>query len=736
MQLVSECSDGLRPCAGWRRVRQCGTGADELSESPKQHGHDEHPVKPQEKITMQNLYRLVALSLLVSAALIAQTQQYTIATFAGGAPPPTPIAAVKTAIFPNTGFAADNNGVYFSGSNCVFKVDVNGVMTRIAGNSRWGESPDGTPATAAEFSTVGSVAVDHAGTIYFVDTNAASVNAADTLVRKILPDGTIQTVIAGLQAGARDNIVRLAFDSQNNLYVIDDSFIRKVWADGTITTVAGNGTEVYSIDEVPAANAGIGIPSAIAVDNSGNIYIAAAVYDPDNDDNEHGRVRVVTPDGIIHAFVGTGVDGYSGDGGLASAAQIGSWLPSIAADGAGNVLIVDASNHVIRKVTPDGNITSLNTLDQSGCYLQGSGPYVCAGDLALDPSGQIYIVGQYNRGVIQRLGDDGSLTTIAGGGSVPIGDGGPAASALVGLPLGVAVDAAHNVYIGDLQNNRIRRVAPDGTITTVAGNGGPRLPGDPVTDGVPALSVPLACATTLSCKGIATDAAGNFYFTDNDRVRKVSAAGIITTVANVVAHGLASDGENIYIAAPFADQILKLAPDGTLTVVAGNGTYGHTGDGGPATGAQLFVPTDVAIDGGGNLFIAENYYTHIRKVTPNGIITTIAGGGNDGPDGSPAVSADLGPDIGITADGSGNVYVAEFEYDRIRKITPDGLITTIAGGVCRLSPNNPCAGYTGDGGPATNAQISAPARMAVDSSGAIYFSDSGNNAVRTLRPAQ
>jgi hypothetical protein len=656
---------------------------------------------------------------------------------AGGAPPPTPIAALKTSIIPEPGISVRDGNVYFAADNCVFKIDANGVLTRVAGNSRWGSSPDGGLAISAEFSSAGSVAVDHIGNIYVVDANVASGRVDNTTVRKIAPDGTISTVVTGLNAGSRVNHVELAVGSGNDLYIIDGSYIRKLSADGKVSLVAGNGTETFSGDGAPALNAGLGIPVAIAVDDAGNLYIAADQYEPTEDDYEHGRVRVVTPDGMINSFAGTGNDGYSGDGGSASLAQISYWIPALAVDGAGNVLIVDAGNHAIRKITPDGTITSLQTQDQSGCYLRGSGPYICAGDIAVDSQSRIYIVGQYNR-YIQMLGDDGRLTTIAGAGAGPddIGDGGPAISAPLANPLGIAVDASHNVYIGDELHNRIRRVAPDGTITTAAGNGAVDLSGavDPVVDGVPAVSVPLSCASAFSCKGIATDAAGNFFFTDGDRVRKVSSSGIITTAAHVSAHGLASDGRNLFIADPSGGRIRKLAADGTLTTIAGNGTYGHAGDGGQATSAQLFVPVNVAVDGAGNLYIAENYQTRIRKVTPDGTISTIAGAGNLTGEGIAAVSASLAQDVGIAADRDGNVYIAELENDRIRKISTDGIITTIAGGVCRLTPNNPCAGYIGDGGPAANAQLSGPARLAMDSDGNVYVADLGNNAVRVLRP--
>ena len=275
-----------------------------------------------------------------------------------------------------------------------------------------------------------------------------------------------------------------------------------------------------------------------------------------------------------------------------------------------------------------------------------------------------------------------------------------------------------------------------GPIATAAGKGMFRIPGAPTGDGGAALDAELACVPTPfsipACKGVATDESGNFYFSDGDRVRKVSPDGTIATVATVKAHGLASDGKNVYMADPYDAQIWKLTPDGALTAIAGTGTNGRSGDGGQAINAQLFIPVDVTLDGAGNIYIAEMYDSRVRKVTPDGTITTIAGGGKSG-DG-PALSTLLAPNLGIAADRDGNVYVAEYDTNRIRKISPSGTISTIAGGPC--DPNGRCFGYTGDGGTATNALLNGPVRVAVDSDGNVYVADRDNDAIRVLRPVQ
>ena len=217
----------------------------------------------------------------------------------------------------------------------------------------------------------------------------------------------------------------------------------------------------------------------------------------------------------------------------------------------------------------------------------------------------------------------------------------------------MAVDASGNLYIADTGNNRIRKVSATGIITTVAGNGSAGYSGD----GGPATSAQLD-----GPEGVAVDGSGNLYIADtcNNRIRKVSATGIITTVA-------------------------------------GNGSAGYSGDGGPATSAQLSLPAGVAVDGSGNLYIADSGNNRIRKVSATGIITTVAGNGSPGysGDGGPATSAQLNQPAGVAVDASGNLYIADSSNNRIRKVSATGIITTVAG--------NGFDGYSGDGGPATSA---------------------------------
>jgi sugar lactone lactonase YvrE len=307
-------------------------------------------------------------------------------------------------------------------------------------------------------------------------------------------------------------------------------------------------------------------------------------------------------------------------------------------------------------------------------------------DVATDAAGNLYIADPGNDRIRMVAAGTGIITTVAGSGiSGFAGDGGPATSASLGFPYGVAVDAAGNLYIADLYNNRIRKVAVGtGIITTVAGNGTEGFAGD----GGPATSASLNLPS-----GVAVDAAGNLYIADgvNNRIRKVAVGtGIITTVA-------------------------------------GNGTRGFAGDGGPATGASLRVSSGVAVDAAGNLYIAEG--TDIRKVAvETGIITTVVGNGvvgGFGGDGGPATSASLGGASDVAVDAAGNLYIADTGNYRIRIVAADtGIITTVAG--------NGTRGFAGDGGPATSASLHTPYGVATDAAGNVFIADYGNERIRKV----
>lgn len=694
-----------------------------------------------------------ALAAIVLSASGAAAQQYVISTVAGGSPPPTPTVGVTTPIGSPFGIAADPaNNVYFTScyfhcgdpqpnSHSVLKLDQSGVLTRIAGTSRAGYSGDGGPAVIAQLYYPKGVAMDGAGNLFIADTG-------NNRIRRVSPSGIITTVVGngawgfsgdgGPATSAQlSSLWGVAVDGAGNLFITDAGRIRKVSTSGIITTVAGNGEGgdfAFSGDGGTATNAELGLPVAVAVDAAGNLFIAAY---------NGFRIRKVSTDGIITTVAGNGTPRFSGDGGRATDAELG--LPiGLAVDGAGNLFLADYNNWRVRKVSPTGIITTvagIGRLPFSGDGGPAAGAALAAPfGVAVDGAGDLFIA-EYGNRRIRKVSPSGIITTVAGTGGTPSyfsGDGGSATSALLDIPYGVTVDAAGNLFIADSGNGRVRKISTSGIITTVAGNGS-------CCD-----SGPAATSTALgSPRGLAVDGAGNLFivdycFCDEDEpegsnvIHKVSPNGILTAMAGGGTKGLGDGGPatsaqlnnptsvavdaagNLFIADFRNNRIRKVTPVEIITTVAGNGTSGFSGDNGPATSAQLNAPFSVAVDGAGNLFIAEYGNRRIRKVSSNGTITTVAGDGTSGfsGDGGPATSAQLYGRIGLAADSAGNLFLAETGTGRVRKISTSGIITTVAG-------NGSCC-YSGDGGPATTAALGTPTGVAVDGGGNVYIADAGD----------
>lgn len=335
-----------------------------------------------------------------------------------------------------------------------------------------------------------------------------------------------------------------------------------------------------------------------------------------------------------------------------------------------------------------------------------------------------------------------TITTVAGNGIHGYaGDAGAAASAQLNYPQGIAVDATGNVFIADCFNHRVRKVTPDGVISTVAGTGTAGNTGD----GAAATS-----ATLRNPCGVAVDSAGNVYIGDtrNHAVRKVATGGTISRAAGKGEAGYYQDGiaaaeawlntplgvavdsaGNLYIADVLNHRIRKVGTDGKIATVAGNGFVGYSGDEGPATAATLAYPISVALDAAGNLYIADSHNDCIRKVAPDGTITTVAGTGMAGfsGDGGPATRAQLNYPKAVALDAAGNMFIADTFNNRIRMVTPDGVIFTVAG--------NGAFGDWGDEGPATDALLRFPSGVAVGPAGRVYLADDQNSRIRLLTPA-
>lgn len=324
------------------------------------------------------------------------------------------------------------------------------------------------------------------------------------------------------------------------------------------------------------------------------------------------------------------------------------------------------------------------------------------------------------------------------------GDGAAAAAAQLNNPIGIALDASHNLYIADSANQRIRKVAAsNGFISTFAGT-------------LTATWTPwsgdggAATASTLfQPNSVWVDQSGSVFIADlkDEVVRKVSTTGIITTVAGNNFPTSTGDGGqatsasmtwpcavvgdnagNLYISACNDNRVRRVGPDGTISTYAGNGVGGFGGDGGKATSASLHFPYGLAMDPAGNLYIADSQNNRIRKVATDGTITTVAGTGTAGAagDGGPATGAQLKNPYAVAVDPSGSIIIADYGNNVVRRVTPDGIINRIAGG--------PSAAYAGDGLGATFARLNSPAGLAVDTNGNIYVADSSNWVIRVLTP--
>ncbi|MDA2933392.1 IPT/TIG domain-containing protein [Acidobacteria bacterium AH-259-D05] len=582
--------------------------------------------------------------------------------------------------------------------------------------------------------------------------NRGGIDQASLLIEAIplneLEEGYITTVAGGTTftgdgskatAAALNDPFNLAVDVAGNLFIADgfSHRVRRVDAvTGIITTVAGSGQVGFSGDGGPATAAALGFPNDVAVDRAGNLFIASG--------SQVRKVDAVT--GIITSVVGTGKSGFSGDGGPATEAALNT-PEMVVVDREGNLFIADRDNHRIRKVDAvTGIITTVAGSGQED--FSGDGGLATAASLddpqgvAVDAAGNLFIADTDNQRIRKVDAVTGIITTVAGSGQEDFsGDGGLATGATLDDPLGLAVDGAGNLFIADFLNSRIRKVdAVTGIITTVAGTGQFAFSGDTGLATAAALDGP---------QGVVVDGAGNLFIADtfSDRIRKVDGQGIITTVAGSGAFsffgdegsataaaldlpdGVAVDGAgNLFIADTFNSRIRKVDGQGIITTVAGTGEFGFSGDEGPATAAQLFDPRGVEVDEAGNLFIADTLNDRIRRVDAvTGVITTMAGTGEEtfSGEGGPATAAALNEPSGVVLDSAGNLFIADTLNHRIRRVDAvTGVMTTMAGTGEET--------FSGEGGPATTAALKEPFGVAVDEAGNLFIADTFNHRIRRV----
>jgi trimeric autotransporter adhesin len=698
---------------------------------------------------------MLRFSILLLAGITAFAQQYTISTAAGGAPPATPSTALSTSIGQPRKLALSGSNVYFSSGNSVFKIDASGTLTLIAGNSRAGFSGDGGPAVSAQLNTPQGVALDAAGNLYIADSLNNRVRMVDTrgIITTFAGNGSVNPPgFWGDTGPATQASLHLptgvVVDSSGKVYIAvsSDNTVRVVTTDGIINIFAGAGYQGYYGDYNAGTTTGTTVTGAV----TGTATIAGltnpqdVTLGPNNSiliaDTGNNAIRSVSSAGVITTLSGTGNIALlaSGDGVATTLAMLAPF--SVTADSSGNLYVAEFGTNRIRKIDTKGNITTAIGDGIQGFAGDGGAPnkveMALPTSVAMDSSGNLYFTDSLNNRIRKLAG--GNVNTFAGNGLLSrSGDGGAATGAQLNSPLGVAVDTAGNLYIADTANNMVRRVDSKGAISTFAGTGTAGSSGD----GSAATSAQLN-----GPQGLAVDTAGNLYIADtqNHRVRKV-AGGTISTVAGSGTAGFAGDGGaagsaqlnapfgvavdtagNLYIAEFSNNRVRKVGTDGNISTLAGSGVSAYGGDGGQAGSAQLNGPQSVAVDTTGNVYVADTANNRVRKVAPNGVITTVAGTGLAGfsGDGGQGVNAQVGSPDAVAVDSAGNVFIADGSA-RVRKLFLSGIITTIAGTSAR--------GYSGDGGTAINATLNGPSALAINSTGSIWVADALNNAVRLLQ---
>jgi hypothetical protein len=573
------------------------------------------------------------------------------------------------------------------------------------------------------------------------------------LASSITGYGDVVTVTVAAPGGFKKLSSGFRIIPQTVIYYLiadtDNHAIRRVDSStGVITSIAGTGSSGYSGDGGKAIQAKLNKPRGVAADALGNIYIS---------DSDNHVIREINTLGDIDTIAGNGSAGYSGDNGPANLAQLNK-PRGVFVHASGKIYIADTENHVIRMVYDDAGTMKITTVagDGSAGYSGDNGPANLAqldkpNGVFVDVSDNIYIADTENH-VIRMVYDDAGtmkITTVAGDGSGGyLGDDMPATSSRLNKPRGVWLDESGNILIADADNNRARLVYDDGgtmMITTVAGDGSAAYSGD----NGPATSASLKKPHAVCVYEAQAPSYLHIADADNDRVRMVdSSIRIITTVAGTWWAGYNGDGfpakwarlyyprgvhvdgsRNVYIADTYNHRIRKVDGDtGIITTVAGNGSKGFSGDGGPATNAKLRYPYNVFVDTAGNIFIVDTMNYRIRKVDAGtGIITTVAGDGNAGNrgDGGPATAASIRKSFDAAVDGEGNLYIADTHNHIIRKVdATTGIITTVVG--------NSNAGYSGDGGLATDAELNKPYSVFVDPFGNIYLADTKNDVIRMV----
>lgn len=577
------------------------------------------------------------------------------------------------------------------------------VVTHYAGDPNNPGSSDGGR-ISAHFWNPGGVAVDASGNMFVADTGSCTI-------RKVTPAGVVTTFAGtagvvgsanGAGTAAQFNSPQgIAIDSKGVLYVADqfNNIIRKITPAGAVSTLAGKAGLFGSADGT-GANARFNGPWGIALDAAGNVYVA---------DSNNASIRKITPAGVVSTLVTPQFEFPTG----------------ICLDSAGNIFVSEFDGETIRKITPAGVTTifagRFNISGSVNSTIGTNATFDQPQSLAIDSSNNIYVADANNH-KIRKITSGAVVTTLAGSGGLGATDA-TGTQASFGNPTGLGTDAAGNVFVTDNFTQLLRKVTSGGVVTTLAGD----IDVQGTNDG------PGLLATFFSPGDVVVDAGGNLYVADSDNntIRKISAAGAVTTLAGLAGVEGTADGTgsaarfkgpegvavdktgNVYVADTSSSTIRKITPAGLVTTFAGSPGQDGLVDG-TGTAARFSFPENISIDKSGNLYVADTANSLVRKITSKGVVTTV-----------PTPGVVLSSIYDVAVDSTGNIFVADAGNNRIVKISSTGVASVFAGN----------GNFGSTDGTGTGATLGFPSGLAIDASNNVIFSDGGNNTIRRITPA-